>query len=231
METSLHRQIKERYAGTEGRCEVVFDRYRIDVVRRGRFYEIQHGSLSAIRRKVAALVESHRVTVVKPLVVDKQIVHLDRRDGDEVRRRLSPRHGRIVDLFDELVYFAALFPHRRLALEFPEITIEETRYPGHGRRRRWRENDFVVADQRLVDIGQTHRLRTPADLWRLLGEPPASPFDTAELARRLDAPRRTAQRIAYCLLHGGAVRQVGKQGNARLYAATGVARSHGRKAA
>ncbi|MEX2186109.1 MAG: hypothetical protein WD875_04910 [Pirellulales bacterium] len=219
METSLHRQLKTLYAGNDGQCEVCLDEYRIDVVRRKRLYEIQHGSLSAIRGKVLKLLASHRVVVVKPIVVDKQIVHLDGPDGNAVRRRLSPKHGRLVDLFDELVYFVGAFPHPRLTLEFPLIVVEETRYPGHGRRRRWRENDFVVADQRLTQIGETHRARSAGDLWRMLGGPLPSPFDTAELSRRLDAPRSLAQRIAYCLLHSGAATQVGKRGNARLYEA------------
>jgi hypothetical protein len=231
METSLHRQLKSLYAGKDGRCEVRLGRHRIDVVRRGRLYEIQHGSLSAIRRKVTALLDSHRVVVVKPLVIDKRIVFLDRRGGDVVRRRLSPKHGRLVDLFDELVYFAAVFEHPRLTLEFPQIAIEETRYPGHGRRRRWRENDFVVADQQMTEISETVRVRAAVDLWPLIGGPPPSPFDTAELARRLAAPRWTAQRIAYCLLHSGAVEQVGKRGNARLYEVANGRRTRRRRSA
>ncbi len=231
MESSLHRQLKSLYAGNDGQCEVSLGRHRIDVVRRKRLYEIQHGSLSAIRRKVVDLLESHRVVVVKPIVVDKRIVHLDGRNGRVVRRRLSPKHGRIIDLFDELVYFIQAFPHPRLTLEFPLITIEETRYPGHGRRRRWRANDFVVADQQLTNIGATHRVRTTADLWQLIDGPLPSPFDTADLARRLDTRRATAQRIAYCLLHTGAAKQIGKRGNARLYAATRSARSPRRRSA
>ena len=40
------------------------------------------------------------------------------------------------DLFDDLVHFTRVFPHRRLTLEVPLVDIEEWRYPGHGRRRR-----------------------------------------------------------------------------------------------
>jgi hypothetical protein len=222
METSLHRQLKTLYAGADGVCEVVLGQHRIDVVRRKKLYEIQHGSLSAIRRKVAILLESHSVVVVKPIVVDKQIVQLDRREGAVVRRRMSPAHGKMLDLFDELVYFTRVFPHRRLTLEFPLVTVEETRYPGHGRRRRWRANDFIVADQRMVEMGESRQIRTAADLWSLFPPQLASPFDTAQLAKHLSVPRRFAQRIAYCLLHCGAAVQVGKQGNARLFEAVRV---------
>ena len=49
METTLHRQLKELYAGPEGRVEHRVAGYRIDAVRDGQFVEIQHGGLSAIR--------------------------------------------------------------------------------------------------------------------------------------------------------------------------------------
>lgn len=217
METSLHRQLKALYAGDDGTAEVRLGRHRIDVVRGGRLYEIQHASLSAIRRKTLDLLAAHRVVVVKPIVVDKHVVHLDGPGGNIVRRRMSPKHGEPLDAFDALVYFARVFPHPRLELEFPLVTLEETRRPGHGRRRRWRANDHVVVDQTLVEIHQTVRLRVAADLWKLLPENLPTPFDTAELAALSGVRRHVAQRIAYCLLHCGAARQVAKRGNARVY--------------
>ena len=43
------------------------------------------------------------------------------------------------------------------------------------------------------------------------------PFHTGHLAESLRVDRWSAQRIAYCFRQTGAVLQVGKQGNARLY--------------
>lgn len=230
METSLHRQLKALYAGDDGEVEVRFGRRRIDVVRGGRLYEIQHASLAAIRRKVVDLLASHRVVVVKPIVVDKFVVQLDGPEGRVVRRRLSPKHGTRLDVFESLVYFARVFPHPRLAIEFPLVTLQETRRPGHGRRRRWRENDHVVVDQTLVAIHETIRLRAANDLWTVLPEKPRTQFDTAELAAIVGVRRHVAQRIAYCLLHCGAVRRVAKRGNARVYDPA-PARSRTRRAA
>ena len=90
METSLHRQLKEAYATGDAQTEVRLGRFRIDVVREGRLIEIQHGQLASIRRKIAALLEEHRVTVVKPIVATKRIVFRKRRGGKIVRERLSP---------------------------------------------------------------------------------------------------------------------------------------------
>ena len=59
METSLHRQLKERYAVDGAEQEVRLDDYRIDVVSGDQLVEIQHGSLSAIRDKVRRLLKKH----------------------------------------------------------------------------------------------------------------------------------------------------------------------------
>ena len=217
METSLHRQLKEAYAGGTAQLEVPFGDYRIDVVQPGLLVEIQHGSLSAIRDKIRELVESHRVLVVKPILIEKQLVKLDKKDGKVVSRRKSPKRGSLLDLFDELLYFTRVFPHPNLRLEVPLVDVRELRYPGHGRRRRKRKNDHVVQDRILTGIRETHRFATNRDLIRLIPSGLPKPFHTGDLARVMDIHRSVAQKIAYCFRNMGTVKQVGKRGNAFLY--------------
>lgn len=217
METSLHRELKSLYAGREAQLEVPLGRYRIDVLDGDRLVEIQHGSLSAIREKVRNLLDEYHVTVVKPIVVRKLLVKRSGPGGGVIDRRMSPKRGGPLDLFDDLVHFTRVFPHRRLMLEVPLIDVEEWRYPGHGRRRRWRGNDYQVEDQKLVAVREIHRLRTGSDLVDLISCELPCPFHTGDLAESLEVDRWIAQRIAYCLRQTGAVRLVGKQGNALLY--------------
>src|SRR5262245_9545958 len=219
METTLHRQLKALYAGGEARVEqrVAGFGYRIDAVRGEELVEIQHGSLAAIRDKIAKLLASHRVLVVKPLVVRKTLVSLSRKGGKELARKASPKRGTLLDMFDELVYFTRVFPHPNLTLETPLVEIEERRFPGHGRRRRWRKKDFVVEDQRLVAVVGVERFWTHADLWRLIQTRLTWPFHTGNLAESLGVRRWGAQRIAYCLRKTGAADVAGKEGNAWLY--------------
>src|SRR5690554_5884329 len=119
METTLHRQLKERYARDGALFEERVGRYRIDVVNGRRLVEIQHSSLTAIRDKIAALVKEHDVLLVKPIVVEKHLVKRWRKGCRIVSRRRSPKRGTLLDLFDELVHFTRVFPHRRLTLEVP----------------------------------------------------------------------------------------------------------------
>ncbi len=217
METSLHRQLKAIYAERDGKTEVALDRFRIDVVAGEELIEIQHGSLAAIRDKIRELLKKHRVRVVKPLVALKHLVKRTRPEGPVVSRRLSPKRATIFSLFDELMYFTRVFPHRNLTLEVPLVEIEELRYPGHGRRRRRRDADFLVEDQKLLDIQQVYEFRRCGDLLKLIPGTLPSPFHTGHLATNLNVDRHIAQRVAYCLRETGATIQVGKAGNAILY--------------
>lgn len=226
MESSLHRDLKNWYAqADEAEQEVRLRGYRIDVVRNDELIEIQHGSLAAIRRKVARLLEAHDVLVVKPIIHRKTLIKRTRKNGKIQSRRLSPKRGQLLDLFDELVYFRHIFPHPRLTLEVPLVNVEEWRYPGHGRRRRRRERDHVVEDAKLLEVLEVHRFSTAADLRRLIPGKLPQPFHTGHLATALGVERWIAQRVAYCLRHAGTVQQDGKSGNAWLYRWTPAAES------
>jgi hypothetical protein len=217
METSLHRELKQHYAAATGLVEQRIGRYRIDVIRDRQLIEIQLASLTAIRDKIAALVKKHDVLLVKPIIICKHLIKLRRAGGRIVSRRRSPKKRTLLDLFDELVHFTRVYPHRRLTLEVPLIEIEEHRYPGHGRRRWRRDNDHLVEDQHLLQIHEVHQFRTAADLCRMLPGNLPRPFHTGQLADGLSVERWIAQRMAYCLRHIGAIQQVGKLRGAWLY--------------
>lgn len=222
METSLHQQLKSLYAGEGGATEVRLGRFRIDAVRDGELIEVQHAGLASIRDKVRRLLETHSVRVVKPIVTRKVLVRLDGPGGKVTSQRQSPKRCGPIDLFHELLHFTRTFPHPRLTLEAPEVELQETRVPGHGRRRRWRRGDFVVEDQTLLSVGVSHVVRTADDLFGLLPARPQGEFDTATLAALIDQPRWIAQRICYVLRETGAARVTGKRGNANVYEAAAV---------
>ncbi len=215
MESSLHRQLKSLYAGSAKEVEVQVDGYRIDAIVRGRLYEIQQASLAALRVKVANLLERHRVVVVKPLVSRKYLIRRNHRDGEIVSARYSPTRETVLNLFEDLVHFVTVFPHPRLTLEVVLTEQEEDRITCARRRRRG--PDFRVQDRRLVEVVSTHKLRTAADLRRLLPVTLPPEFTTGELAQHAQIPRWLAQKMAYCLRKTGAIDVRGKQGNALQY--------------
>lgn len=220
METSLHRELKRHYAGPDGRTEVRVGRFRVDAVVGDdcgqQLIEIQHGPLWVIRDKIRKLTRRHRVRIVKPIIGRKRLIKLIRKGGRVVDERMSPRQGKLLELFDELVYFTRAFPHRNLAIEVLLVDIEERRYPRPNRRRPWRKQ-FAIEDQRLLEIRQSLLITTASDLMQLVECPLGTTFGTAHLAQALDIERWRAQRIAYVLRESGAVATVGKQRGAWIY--------------
>ena len=217
METLLHHQLKQLYCDDQSRQEVQLDDYRIDVVRGDVLVEIQLGSIGAIRDKLRKLVSDYFVLVVKPIIVRKTLIKLDSPQGVEVSRRQSPKRRTVMSLFDELVYCTRLFPHPNLCIDVPLIEMEETRFPGHGRRRRRRESDFQIQEQRLLEIERIERFATAADLRNLISGDLPEPFHTGHLAEATGQKRDVAQQMAYCFRHMKIAEQVGKEGNAILY--------------
>jgi len=179
--------------------------------------EVQCASLSAIRDKCHNLLKRHQLRVVKPVVMRTRIAKAKKLGGPVTSRRLSPKRGNLLELFDELIYFTRVFPHPNLVIEVPLIEIEQLRLPGKKRKRRWHK-DFKVGDVRLETIQRSLELRTPADLLALLNMPSTvENFNTADLATIIDRPRWHAQQIAYVLRKTGAIDSKGRDRSGIIY--------------
>ena len=219
METSLHRQLKRHYAPTEAECEVTLGGYRIDAIADGRLIEIQQSALFAIRQKISVLVKKHDVLLVKPLVGNKTLLlrPAGSIDGplEEMRRRLSPKHETVWNLFDELVHFRGVFPHPRLTIHVLLTDQTEIRRPRPPRRRR--QKDYIVEDRSLDAVTAEFEISTVADILRLI--PPGLPaeFTTADLAKLLGESRSLAQKILYVLRFSDGATDLGRRGRTPFY--------------
>jgi polyhydroxyalkanoate synthesis regulator phasin len=224
VETSLHRELKLLYSA-EGALgvEVRRDGFRADAIGPGgEWVEIQSGPLGALRAKLDRLLQERAVRVVKPMVLERRIVRLDRPGAVEQAPRKSPYRGRMIQAFDELVSLMRVFPHPNLKIEVLGVAVDEVRLISPRRRK------HVVLDRRLRNVVETVHLNSPDDLWRLLPDIDGSlrdPFTTLELQPLLGRGLDFAQRVAYCLRMGGAVRLCGHRKRHRLYERTARARA------
>jgi hypothetical protein len=215
-EGHLHASLRVRYVEPGDRIEAAVDGYIVDVLRGDLIIEIQTANFSGIARKMRDLVTRHRVRLVYPVARDLWVVKMPRKRGDGATRRKSPKHGDVIDVFEELVSFPELIAHENFELEVV-LTEEETvrRFDG---RRGWRRGGWVTVERRLVAIKETVSLHDSADYGLLI--PPGLPaeFVTSDLADALGRPRHVAQKVACCLRHGGLIEKVGARGNAVVYA-------------
>jgi len=219
-ESSLHADLKRQVAQPGDLVEVPLDGYVVDLLRGDLVIEIQTHNFSAIKRKLARLLDRHPVRLIYPIALEKWIVRVETAGGEPLGRRKSPRRGCWEYLFLEMVSLAELAAHPGFAMEVLLIREEEIRCrePIH-RRRRWRPREWRTCERRLLDVVDRRVLRTPADYAGFLPPQLPRPFTSRELADALDQPLYLAQKMAYCLRKMGALDLAGQRRRAHLYMA------------
>jgi hypothetical protein len=215
-EKPLHAALKQWYAQAGDLTEVSVDRFTVDIVRGDMLIEIQTRNLSAIKRKLTALVERHPVRLVYPIAQDKWIVRLSKNGKTVLGRRKSPKRGTLELVFEELVFIPQLLAHPSFSLEVLLIEEEETRR--YDSSRNWRCKGWVTHQRKLLQIMERRLFETPADMQALIPASLVEPFTTTQLAEAMERPLWLAQKMAYCLREMGAIVVVGKHGRHILYA-------------
>ncbi|MFP4459268.1 MAG: hypothetical protein ACLFSQ_06755 [Candidatus Zixiibacteriota bacterium] len=206
-ESSLHNQIKHLLASEGDILEKKIGRYYIDIVKPDRLVEIQTASFGAIRAKLQKLLKEHKVTLVYPIAWRKMIVYFDEKTGNEVSKRRSPKRGKLIDVFQELLRIPQLFTDPNLTLQVALIKIEEHRIrDGKGS---WRRGGVSIVNRKLVELCDLVEFENPKDLLNLLPQIPDSTFTTKSLAQKCKIRRHIAQKICYTLRKMGAIEKVG----------------------
>jgi len=211
-EQSLHNQLKEWYRQPGDRLEVDVDGFIVDIVRGDLVIEIQTGNFSVIRDKLAQLLKAHGVRLVYPISERKWIVRLD---GDKVSRRLSPKRGRVEEVFNELVYIPNLPANPRLSLEALLVHSEDILVNdglGSWRRRRW-----SMQDRKLIDMVDQVLFEKPGDYLSLLPETLPGTFTSKDIAHASNVRLSLARKMAYCLCRMGVLDEGGKMGRSKFY--------------
>ena len=217
-EQPLHAALKAWYARPGDRVEVPVDGYVIDLVQGELLIEIQTGNFSSIKRKLYELVPRYPMRLIYPIAAEKWIIKLPQQDSAQLQRRKSPKRGRIEAVFGELVSFPQLLLEDNFSLEVVLIHEEEVRRFASKKRRR--KAGWMTVERRLVEVVAQHVFENPSDLSALLPGKLPQEFTTLDLAQTLNAPRRLAQKMAYCLRELSEIVPVGKRGRERLYSLT-----------
>jgi hypothetical protein len=217
-EKSLHSAIRSWYFILGDRFEVKVDRYVVDIVRGDLLIEIQTENFSAVRKKLRTLTRKHRVRLVYPISLEKMIVHMSP-SGKVLSRRRSPKKGRLVDLFDELVRVPDLFNGDNFSLEVLMVKDEEERCDdGQGS---WRRRGTSIKDRKLISIIERAEFTNKTDFLRFLPESLPQPFTNRSFAESLGVPMRLSRKMTYSFRKMGLIREVGKSGRALLFKVVG----------
>ena len=221
QESSLHAALKTWYAQPGDQFEVSVDGSIIDIVRGDLLIEIQTRNFANIKRKLSRLSINHPIRLIYPIAREKWIVRLDADLQTQVSRRKSPKHGRVEQLFMELVNIAPLVKLPNLTFEVLFTQEEEVwSKASRGRRRSWRRGGWSRHDRRLLEVVDRLVLETPEDFCTLLPAALPQPFTNYDLSRNLGQPRYLARRMSYCLRQMGVIEVTGYRGRALLFRRT-----------
>jgi hypothetical protein len=213
-EYSLHSAIKNWYSLPGDRFEVRVDDFIVDIVRETLLIEIQTKNFSAIKKKLKKLLEKYEVRLVYPIPQQKWIVHVTK-SGEIVRRRKSPKKGRLFNLFDELIRTPTFIREENFSLEVLMIEEEEVRCnDGKGS---WRRRGVSIKDRRLINVYDKTLFKNEKDFLRFLPSDLSKPFTNRKLARRSGVSINLARKITYCLRKMGAITTVGKKGKELIF--------------
>jgi hypothetical protein len=209
-EYSLHSAIKDWYRVSGDKVEAKVGDFVADILRGDLLIEIQTGNFSAIKKKLVKLLHKNRVRLVYPIAKLKWIVH-ESKTGEFVSRRKSPKKGRLLDLFYELVYAPDLIRDVNFSLEVLLIEEEEFRCnDGLGGLRRRSVN---VKDRKLLNVFDRFVFEDGRAFLEFLPKELDGCFTNKVLALKLGISVRLAQKITYCLRKMGAISIVDKRGN------------------
>ena len=213
-EHTLHSAIKQWYSLPGDMHEVNIGGFVVDVVQGSLLVEIQTKNFSAAKRKLKRLAGDHKVRLVYPIAKQKWIVRVAQ-SGEPLSRRKSPKKGRLVDLFHELVRLPDLIEHRNFSLEVLMIEEEEVRC--NDGRGSWRRRGVSIKDRKLISVTERVLFKDKKDFLRFLpGELP-DPFTNKDLSANVAVSVNLARKITYCLKKMGTIAEVGKRGRELLF--------------
>ncbi|MDR0400781.1 MAG: hypothetical protein LBH51_07535, partial [Treponema sp.] len=214
-ESSLHRALKFRYSGCNGRIEQVLGDFVCDgITETGEIIEVQTGSFGPLKEKAGKLAARGPLRIIHPVVLTKYIETYGG-DGRLIRKRKSPRRGSPWDLFQNLLYAPELPLIRGLSIEIALVDVLEKRIlDGRGS---WRRKGASIADKELAAWHDSIILKKIRDYRRFIPPAQRETFTTGSLAKEAEISVELARKTLYVLNRLGVVKRIGKEGRAIAY--------------
>ena len=222
-EKSLHATLKSYVAGEFARAgqEAVRQETRVgafvaDIASESGIVEIQTQQLYRLRRKLEAFLPVASVAVVFPVACTKWIVGVQEETGAVVRRRKSPRQGRVYDLLPELYALRPFLSHPRLRFWIFLLDMEEIRLLAKEKRHA-RDKGYTRQDMWPLALRAIHEIADLNAYGVFVPDSLPETFTTRDYQRETRLSGRRLHQALGVLLAVGAIQRSGKSGRFNLY--------------
>ena len=156
----------------------------------------------------------HKVRLIYPIARERWIVRVDKK-GHQLKRRKSPKRGKLEDLFDELVSMPALVSSPNLVIEV--LLIQDEMVWMDDGRGSWRRKGWSLSDRRLLSVLESRVMKWPQSYKDYVPASLASGFTNRDLAKSMGSPVPRARKITYCLSRMGVIRCIGHRDRYKVY--------------
>ena len=177
-EKVLHASLKLYLDPDRSHHEVKVGSHVADICNKEGIVEIQTGSFSPLKVKLAAFLPEYHVTVVHPIANKRRLVWIDQ-NGEFSSPRTSPVKRQVMRVFGELVKILPYLEHENFRFKLVTLDLDEYRLVskngGKGRGTRRYERIPTALCEEIV-------FSSPSDYAMLLPENLPNEFDTKTFA-------------------------------------------------
>ena len=170
-ESTLHAVLKNYYEPDPERHELEVGKYVADIVGEDGIIEIQTRQLFRLKEKLRDFLSVSAVTVVCPVVKEKNVVWRNTDTGEIIGKRKSPKHESIYTAMTELYSLREFIKEQNFRFVVPVITADDYkdfRIGKNGRKTEVRRFDRVpseiIAEETFARVanGDVLKLRSPS---------------------------------------------------------------------
>lgn len=216
-EKTLHKILKKYYEPREEMQEISFMGYVCDVKNEEGIIEIQTGSFAPLYKKLKKLLSYSKVTLVHPIIAEKNLIWIDKETGEMTEPKRSPKKGRFSDVLPELYRLSDLLFSEGLTVRLLLITADEYKYlDGYGKDRKKRATKVERIPKRLLEEKDIKGLDDLKDLLPAL----PTPFTSKDFNKATRLKGRRAFFALKLVERLGVAEKCGKDKNAYLYKLT-----------
>lgn len=214
-EKLMHRVLKFYIESDPAFHEIPVSGYFADVLRSEEIFEIQTRGFERLVPKLNVLLPKYRITVVYPIIAQKNLIWLDMQSGELTAPKRSPKHGKPCYALPELVRIIDLLDNDNMSVNLLMLKADEYRMlDGWDKTRHKGATKIDKIPTELLDV---IRVESLDDIYKLFPSELSEKFSAKDFYKAIGRGGRGAWLTLKILVNKGVLKIVEKKGNAYLY--------------